>query len=495
LNTTGATLVGTIGTDVVTLVSTGVTGSFENKNVGSGKTVIISGFVVTGADAYKYTLIQPTATADITSIGLTVTGMTADNKVYDGTTTAVLNTGSATLVGVLDGDNVNLVLTGVTGSFADKNIGTAKVVSTSLIVLGGADAGNYTLTQPTLTADITPASLTISGVTANNKIYDGTTIATLNTGSAGLVGVSGTDVIDLISTGATGAFADKNAGTAKPVSTSGFTLAGADAGNYTFTQPELIADIQPKEVTITANDLTKTYGTALTFVGTEFSINGLVQGDALPVVSLSSAGASASANAGTYAIMVFGGSDSNYNFTYMDGVLTVNKADQIITFTEIPAGLRMTEKYQLVATASSGLPVSFEISDPNIATLNGTTLMINQDGNFTITAMQEGDQNWNPAQDVSQSVLALPTFDHISSLFTPNNDGMNDYWYIPHLVDYGKLQVTVYNRYGQAVYRSDSYKNDWDGTWNGYPLPSATYYYIIKSSTKGIIKGVVNIVR
>jgi len=187
LNTTGATLVGTIGTDVVTLVSTGVTGSFENKNVGSGKTVIISGFVVTGADAYKYTLIQPTATADITSIGLTVTGMTADNKVYDGTTTAVLNTGSATLVGVLDGDNVNLVLTGVTGSFADKNIGTAKVVSTSLIVLGGADAGNYTLTQPTLTADITPASLTISGVTANNKIYDGTTIATLNTGSAGLV--------------------------------------------------------------------------------------------------------------------------------------------------------------------------------------------------------------------------------------------------------------------------------------------------------------------
>jgi gliding motility-associated-like protein len=179
----------------------------------------------------------------------------------------------------------------------------------------------------------------------------------------------------------------------------------------------------------------------------------------------------------------------------MDGVLTVNKADQVITFAEIPAGLRMTEEYQLVATASSGLPVSFEISDPNIATLNGTTLMINQDGNFTITATQEGDQNWNPAQDVSQSVLALPTFDHISSLFTPNNDGMNDYWYIPHLVDYGKLQVTVYNRYGQAVYRSDSYKNDWDGTWNGYPLPSATYYYIIKSSTKGIIKGVVNIVR
>jgi gliding motility-associated-like protein len=155
----------------------------------------------------------------------------------------------------------------------------------------------------------------------------------------------------------------------------------------------------------------------------------------------------------------------------------------------------MTQKYPLVVTASSGLTVSLEISDPNIATLNGTTLVINQDGSFTITATQEGDQNWNSAAPVTQTINALPTFDNITSLFTPNNDGMNDYWYIPDLDKYGKLQVTVYNRYGQAVYRSDSYKNDWDGTWNGNPLPSATYYYIIKSSTKGIIKGVVNIVR
>jgi gliding motility-associated-like protein len=72
---------------------------------------------------------------------------------------------------------------------------------------------------------------------------------------------------------------------------------------------------------------------------------------------------------------------------------------------------------------------------------------------------------------------------------------MNDYWYITNLEQYGNLKVTVYNRFGQVVYQSDSYKNDWDGTWNGYPLPSASYYYIIKSSSKGFIKGVVNIVR
>jgi gliding motility-associated-like protein len=57
------------------------------------------------------------------------------------------------------------------------------------------------------------------------------------------------------------------------------------------------------------------------------------------------------------------------------------------------------------------------------------------------------------------------------------------------------VQVTVYNRFGQAVYKSDDYANDWDGTWNGNPLPPASYYYIMKSSIKGTIKGVVNIIR
>ena len=57
--------------------------------------------------------------------------------------------------------------------------------------------------------------LTITGVTAGNKIYDGTTDAVLNTGSASLSGVSGTDAVDLISSGATGIFADKTIGTGK----------------------------------------------------------------------------------------------------------------------------------------------------------------------------------------------------------------------------------------------------------------------------------------
>jgi gliding motility-associated-like protein len=120
---------------------------------------------------------------------------------------------------------------------------------------------------------------------------------------------------------------------------------------------------------------------------------------------------------------------------------------------------------------------------------------VEKDGNTIITAQQEGNENWNPAPDLTQSIVTLPTFDNISSLFTPNSDGMNDYWYIPDLDEYGKVEVTVYNRFGQSVYQSLNYNNDWDGTYNGNPLPSASYYYIIKSLNNGIIKGVVNIIR
>ena len=122
-------------------------------------------------------------------------------------------------------------------------------------------------------------------------------------------------------------------------------------------------------------------------------------------------------------------------------------------------------------------------------------MLVNKEGRNTITAKQEGNINWNPAPDVSNSYIGQPSFDNITSLFTPNEDGVNDYWYIPNIEDFGRVQVKVYNRFGKLVYESSDYKNDWNGTFNGSPLPSASYYYIIKSSEKGVINGVVNIVR
>ncbi|MFO0959809.1 MAG: YDG domain-containing protein [Isosphaeraceae bacterium] len=83
--------------------------------------------------------------------------------------------------GILAGDSVvySPPLPEVVATFADKNVGNGKAVTVTGLHLSGADAGNYAATA-TATADITRATLAVSGVNAD-KVYDGTTNATLNT--------------------------------------------------------------------------------------------------------------------------------------------------------------------------------------------------------------------------------------------------------------------------------------------------------------------------
>ena len=150
-NTTAAvTLSATpLAGDTVTLANTAA--SFVDKNVGTAKTVHVSGIRLGGTDAGNYVANTTTATtANITPATLAVSA-TGTNKVYDANTTATV-TLSATH---LSGDTVTLANT--TANFADKNVGTAKTVNVSGISLSGADGGNYVSnTTAQTTASITP---------------------------------------------------------------------------------------------------------------------------------------------------------------------------------------------------------------------------------------------------------------------------------------------------------------------------------------------------
>ena len=84
----------------------------------------------------------------------------------------------------------------------------------------------------------------------------------------------------------------------------------------------------------------------------------------------------------------------------------------------------------------------------------------------------------------------------IPNTFSPNNDGINDLWNIDALITYPDCILTVFDRYGQQVYRSIGYNTSWDGKYNGQILPSGTYYYVLdlKNNTPKI-SGWVLIVR
>ncbi|MFP5042422.1 T9SS type A sorting domain-containing protein [Parasediminibacterium sp. JCM 36343] len=108
------------------------------------------------------------------AIPLTVTGVIASNKSYTGTNTATLDVSSAALSGVQSPDVVTLSTGSATGTFASVSVGTGITVNTAGFTISGANANAYTLTQPSTTANITTASLTITA-NAVNKTY-GTTI-------------------------------------------------------------------------------------------------------------------------------------------------------------------------------------------------------------------------------------------------------------------------------------------------------------------------------
>ena len=106
-----------------------------------------------GAADSNYSISFVTSTFSITKAALTVTGLTGNNKVFDGTTLASAS-GTASLLGVIGADAVALGGSPVF-TFATANIGTGITITTTGYTLSGGDSGNYTLTQPTLSADIT----------------------------------------------------------------------------------------------------------------------------------------------------------------------------------------------------------------------------------------------------------------------------------------------------------------------------------------------------
>ncbi|MBO7725252.1 MAG: hypothetical protein J6S40_02185, partial [Thermoguttaceae bacterium] len=224
--------------DVVTVDFTNASATFADKNVGEEKAVSVTGLTYGGADAGNYEITLADVTADITPKAITV-NFTADEKVYDGTTAATITDGY-TFVTLYDGDVVTV--TGAVAEFANKNAGTGKQVNVSDFTLGGADAGNYTVTLGTATGTITPKAIELN-FTAEDKNFDGNDTATV-TDYAFVTLISGDEVtVDLDAVTAlfdTPAWGEDKTVTVTVPDTA---YGGADKDNYTYTVNTTTASI------------------------------------------------------------------------------------------------------------------------------------------------------------------------------------------------------------------------------------------------------------
>jgi gliding motility-associated-like protein len=121
------------------------------------------------------------------------------------------------------------------------------------------------------------------------------------------------------------------------------------------------------------------------------------------------------------------------------------------------------------------------------------TFMVINDGFFDVQIFYQGCSNSRSFSVIETENPIDPT-ESIMNLITPNGDGFNDTWLID-LNAYGPAKVAVYSRNGRQVFSANDYQNNWDGRFNGNPLPEGTYYYMIEAADGKVIKGPISILR
>lgn len=332
----------------------GGTFAFTDKNVGSGnKTVTTTGVTLSdgnGGGNYDVSYVDNT-TSTINKAQLSIS--TSDvTKTYNGTPndSAMEANGTAIATGGTTLFSTD-TLSGGIFAYTDKNVGSGNktVTTASVTVNDGNSGGNYNIGYvDNTTSTITPKAITATGITANDKVYNGNAVAILDTGAAAITGGARADddnkfytgdAITLDITSATGVFTlGKDVATGKAVTVSGLALGNNAAGNYTLTDASLAtADITPAHLTVTADDKTRLYGAANPALTTTVSgfITGENAGNAAGYAGAGSATTTAglTTNVGT-AVITAGANTlaaSNYDFMAANGTLTIGKAHLTVT--------------------------------------------------------------------------------------------------------------------------------------------------------------------
>ena len=279
------TLNGVLENDALTVTATG---TFEKADTGKQK-VTISGFKLGGASAANYVPAaegsQRETTATITAREVTV-AITPNGGTYGSVTAA-----AATLSGAVDGETVPVTLTytgnGYNSTSVPTDVGsytvTASIADSNYILTGGTTA-NFV---------ITPKTVIVSGITAKDKAYDGTTNATLDFSNAKFDGILENDKLTVT---AKGVFEKTEAGKWK-VAISDLTLGGNSVANYVLAesgnQTKTTATITAKQITVSITPNGGTYGETIT--PATVKANGVVGEDA-PEITLTYTG---TANDGT----------------------------------------------------------------------------------------------------------------------------------------------------------------------------------------------------
>jgi gliding motility-associated-like protein len=232
------------------------------------------------------------------------------------------------------------------------------------------------------------------------------------------------------------------------------------------------------------------------------------------------------------AASVTAGSDNNLVFSYYDNASATGYLFE-------PKNILKSGTYYIQAVSPAGciniLPVNVVIANPSLIVHNPAPAVFPVTVDISSTFVHNNSYSYGYFTD-SAATIPVDDYEHIAesgtyyiraanpagctttrhvnivvvpppppvikapNTFTPNNDGINDYFFIT-VIGYGEFEsLKIYNRYGQLVFETKSADNKWDGKYNGKPANPGTYYWVFDGAntyyhTKVTQSGFITLIR
>lgn len=187
-------------------------------------------------------------------------------------------------------------------------------------------------------------------------------------------------------------------------------VSGASNSNYSISYVDGTLTITPRTLYASVGNYERVYNED----NPEFEVkyDGFVGNENEKVLitkATASTTATKTSDVGSYPINVTGGSADNYKFSYTSGTLTINKAEQTISWEQDLSNLKVGDQVELQAVASSGLPITYKMDSNDAAEIysagnNRTYLDCKAEGKFTIRATQEGNKNYYSSTRINKTV-------------------------------------------------------------------------------------------
>ena len=269
-------------------------------------------------------------------------------------------------------------------------------------------ATNYNITKKKSgTLKIIPAQLTIKANDANKTYYEET--PSFSYACSGFVnGDNTSSALQAQPTLSTDADQYSYAGTYEIIAN------GASSSNYNIVYIPGTLTINKRLLFIKVGNFERNYGEENPSFTIEYE--GFVGNDSersLSIKPTAKTSATSTSNVGTYPINVSGGDATNYKFSYTNGVLTVNKAEQSIDWNQDLSNVQVGSQIELTAVASSGLPIEYTMETNNSASLYkvGTKTYIDciASGQFLLKAIQNGSNNYYGTPKVTNTINIVGT--------------------------------------------------------------------------------------